>query len=221
MLKHIKLDWQDIVKIILLIVFLISIFIGRIVFTSFDEWFHPVQNGVPNVFQYNKEYWSNVDAPVVAGNRIYLLYDYLGVVKTYDLKGNYLYTINFSNKDHHGISVLYAKNDELYFRENRGLPKLSYFKADKFVRNFAGEEAEEVLRVIKSDDYMSAKDKEGNVYCLSGTNIEKITPDGEKTIIIHRSFWLNLFQNNLIAFAVEVVGKLAIFAIIIIRIFFD
>lgn len=100
-------------------------------FETLEKWRHPAQNGVPNVFQEDREYWSRVNSPIVAGNRLYLLFDALQLVKVYDLQGNYLYTVNMTNKNHHGISALYAKDDEMYFREQS---ELYCFKADQFVQ---------------------------------------------------------------------------------------
>ena len=102
-------------------------------FETLEKWRHPAQNGVPNVFQEDREYWSRVNSPIVAGNRLYLLFDALQLVKVYDLQGNYLYTVNMTNKNHHGISALYAKDDEMYFREQS---ELYCFKADQFVQHW-------------------------------------------------------------------------------------
>ena len=68
-------------------------------FETLEKWQHPAQNGVPNVFQEDREYWSRVNSPIVAGNRLYLLFDALQLVKVYDLQGNYLYTVNMTNKN--------------------------------------------------------------------------------------------------------------------------
>lgn len=118
-------------------------------FETLEKWRHPAQNGVPNVFQEDREYWSRVNSPIVAGNRLYLLFDALQLVKVYDLQGNYLYTVNMTNKNHHGISALYAKDDEMYFREQS---ELYCFKADQFVQRLTGDAAETMLETLRAEE---------------------------------------------------------------------
>ena len=146
-------------------------------FETLEKWRHPAQNGVPNVFQEDREYWSRVNSPIVAGNRLYLLFDALQLVKVYDLQGNYLYTVNMTNKNHHGISALYAKDDEMYFRE----------QSELYCRR--------------------TEDDAGNTYLLSGVDIVREAPDGEQTTILHLSPLLNIYQDYQIIFwAIAFVG---------------
>lgn len=160
-------------------------------FGTLEKWRHPAQNGVPNVFQQDKEYWSRVNSPIVAGNRMYLLFDALQIVKAYDLQGNYLYTVNMTNKEHHGLSALYAKGDEMYFREQS---ELYCFKADKFVQRLTGDAADAVLETLWTEDCHRKVDEAGNTYLLSGVDIVKKAPGGEQTTILHRSPLLNIYQ---------------------------
>lgn len=134
-------------------------------FETLEKWRHPAQNGVPNVFQEDREYWSRVNSPIVAGNRLYLLFDALQLVKVYDLQGNYLYTVNMTNKNHHGISALYAKDDEMYFREQA---ELYCFKADQFVQRLTGDAAETMLETLRAEECRRTEDDAGNTYLLSG-----------------------------------------------------
>lgn len=149
-------------------------------FETLEKWRHPAQNGVPNVFQEDREYWSHVNSPIVAGNRLYLLFDALQLVKVYDLQGNYLYTVNMTNKNHHGISALYAKDDEMYFREQS---ELYCFKADQFVQRLTGDAAETMLETLRAEECRRTEDDAGNTYLLSGVDIVREAPDGEQTTI--------------------------------------
>ena len=133
-------------------------------FETLEKWRHSAQNGVPNVFQEDREYWSRVNSPIVAGNRLYLLFDALQLVKVYDLQGNYLYTVNMTNKNHHGISALYAKDDEMYFREQS---ELYCFKADQFVQRLTGDAAETMLETLRAEECRRTEDDAGNTYLLS------------------------------------------------------
>ena len=133
-------------------------------FETLEKWQHPAQNGVPNVFQEDREYWSRVNSPIVAGNRLYLLFDALQLVKVYDLQGNYLYTVNMTNKNHHGISALYAKDDEMYFWEQS---ELYCFKADQFVQRLTGDAAETMLETLRAEECRRTEDDAGNTYLLS------------------------------------------------------
>lgn len=166
-------------------------------FETLEKWQHPAQNGVPNVFQEDREYWSRVNSPIVAGNRLYLLFDALQLVKVYDLQGNYLYTVNMTNKNHHGISALYAKDDEMYFR---GQSELYCFKADQFVQRLTGDAAETMLETLRAEECRRTEDDAGNTYLLSGVDIVKEAPDGEQTTILHRSPLLNIYQDYQIIF---------------------
>lgn len=166
-------------------------------FETLEKWRHPAQNGIPNVFQEDREYWSRVNSPVVAGNRLYLLFDALQIVKAYDLQGNYLYTINMTNKNHHGISALYAKDDEMYFWEQS---ELYCFKADQFVQRLTGDAAETMLETLRAEDCRRKVDEAGNTYLLSGVDIVREAPDGEQTTILHRSPLLNIYQYYQIIF---------------------
>ena len=166
-------------------------------FETLETWRHPAQNGVPNVFQEDREYWSHVNSPIVAGNRLYLLFDALQLVKVYDLQGNYLYTVNMTNKNHHGISALYAKDDEMYFREQA---ELYCFKADQFVQRLTGDAAETMLETLRAEECRRTEDDAGNTYLLSGVDIVREAPDGEQTTILHRSPLLNIYQDYQIIF---------------------
>lgn len=166
-------------------------------FETLEKWRHPAQNGVPNVFQEDREYWSRVNSPIVAGNRLYLLFDALQLVKVYDLQGNYLYTVNMTNKNHHGISALYAKDDEMYFREQS---ELYCFKADQFVQRLTGDAAETMLETLRAEECRRTEDDAGNTYLLSGVDIVREAPDGEQTTILHRSPLLNIYQDYQIIF---------------------
>ena len=59
-------------------------------FETLEKWRYPAQNGVPNAFQEDREYWSRVNSPIDARNSLYLQFDALQLVNVYDLHGNYL-----------------------------------------------------------------------------------------------------------------------------------
>lgn len=118
-------------------------------------------------------------------------------MKVYDLQGNYLYTVNMTNKNHHGISALYAKDDEMYFREQS---ELYCFKADQFVQRLTGDAAETMLETLRAEECRRTEDDAGNTYLLSGVDIVREAPDGEQTTILHRSPLLNIYQDYQIIF---------------------
>lgn len=213
MFNHGEVCWQDDAKAVAVILIIVSIILWSITFTSFEEWLHPVLNGVPTVFIQNNEYWSRINSPVIAENRMYLLFNALSVIKVYDLRGNYLYSVNFSNREQHGTSVIYAKGNEMYFQREHGWLELYYFKDDQFVRKIIGDEAKEKLEILSDSAYHRSVDDKGNCYLLSGTSVVKENVDGEQTTILHRSVLLNLFQNNLIIWIVAAVSALLIIAI--------
>lgn len=180
-----------------IVVCLLALFRWGISFTSFENLLHPVRLGVPVIFQKNVEYWSRISEPVVTSNRLYLLYDSLSIIKVYDLNGNYLYSINFSNSDHRGTSQLYAIGDELFF-QNSGKSGFYYFKADEYVDFYPNDTIKNIgvdLTTNRSD-YRSEKDHNGNCYKIEGASIMKEDLDGVETVLIHRSSWLQLYQNN-------------------------
>lgn len=179
------------------VVFLVTLFLWAISFTSFENWLHPAHPGSPAVFQKDIEYWSRVSAPIVTNKRLYLLYDSLSIVKVYDLNGSYLYSIHFSNIRHRGVSHLYAKEDELFF-QNSGQSGLYYFKSDQFVDFFPDDEVENTLLPFSANkpEYRSEQDSAGNSYRIEGANIIKEDRNGDKSIFIHRASWLYLYQNN-------------------------
>ncbi len=85
----------DVVGKVALVTLIVSFILGAISIMSFEDWLHPMRDGVPTIFRRDSEYWSEADAPIVAENRLYLLFNTLNIVKVYDLQGNYQYTINF------------------------------------------------------------------------------------------------------------------------------
>ena len=95
----------DVVGKVALVTLIMSFILGAISITSFEDWLHPMRDGVPTIFRRDSEYWSEAEAPIVAENRLYLLFNTLNIVKVYDLQGNYQYTINFSNRRRNGLSV--------------------------------------------------------------------------------------------------------------------
>ena len=113
------------------------------------------------------------------------------------MQGNYLYTVNMTNKNHHGISALYAKDDEMYFREQA---ELYCFKADQFVQRLTGDAAETMLETLRAEECRRTEDDAGNTYLLSGVDIVREAPDGEQTTILHRSPLLNIYQDYQIIF---------------------
>ena len=162
-------------------------------FETLEKWRHPAQNGVPNAFQEDREYWSRVNSPIAAGNRLYLLFDALQLVKVYDLQGNYLYTVNMTNKNHHGISALYAKDDEMYFREQS---ELYCFKADQFVQRLAGDAAETMMETLRAEECRRTEDDAGNTYLLSGVDIVREAPDASVAPAEHLSGLSNHLLGN-------------------------
>ena len=103
----------DVVGKVALVTLIMSFILGAISITSFEDWLHPMRDGVPTIFRRDSEYWSEAEAPIVAENRLYLLFNTLNIVKVYDLQGNYQYTINFSNRRRNGLSSLCAQGDEM------------------------------------------------------------------------------------------------------------
>lgn len=130
----------DVVGLVALVTLIVSFILGTVSAASLDDWLHPMQNGVPTIYRDDHEYWSEADLPIVAGNRMYLLFERLNIVKVYDLQGEYQYTINFSNRRRNGISGLSAQGDEMYYRDSWDEYEIYYFKDDQFVKMLTDDE---------------------------------------------------------------------------------
>ncbi len=198
------------------VVYLLSLFLWRMSYVTFDTWLYPVRSGIPTIFQRNTEYWSRMSTPVVATDRLYLLYDNLVIIKVYDLRGSYLYSINFPNNGHRGTSNLYAMGDELLFQIG-GHSGFYYFKSDQFVGFYPDKTIKEigVNLTTNCSDYRSEKDSNGNSYRIDGASIIREDPTGVETVFIRRASWLQLYQNN--SFAVIMIVSFFAMAFIIKR----
>lgn len=204
----------DVVGKMALVALIVSFILGAISTTSFENWLHPMQNGVPNVFQQDREYWDEVDQPIVAGNRLYLLFRYLGIVKVYDLQGNYQYTVNFTNERRKFGYGIYAKGNEMYYPNALDNSIVYYFKDDQFVKILTDGER---CNISLDSSCKRNDDDDGNTYFLSGVNIMKQAPDGTQTVLIARPFLLNLFQTNGLLWAVRI---LAIVTLLVLQEYF-
>lgn len=118
----------DVVGKVALVTLIMSFILGAISITSFEDWLHPMRDGVPTIFRRDSEYWSEAETPIVAENRLYLLFNTLNIVKVYDLQGNYQYTINFSNRRRNGLSSLCAQGDEMYYRDTWDKSEIYYLR---------------------------------------------------------------------------------------------
>ena len=199
-----------------LVTLIVSFILGAISITSFEDWLHPMRDGVPTIFRRDSEYWSEAEAPIVAENRLYLLFNTLNIVKVYDLQGNYQYTINFSNRRRNGLSSLCAQGDEMYYRDTWDKSEIYYFKDDQFVKMLTDDE-QSVLYDTAWQNGFRHNDDDGNTYYLSGVNIMKQTPDGTQMVLVARPFLLNLFQTRGLLWAF---GFLAMVTLLVLQEYF-
>lgn len=199
------------VKVMCIVVFLLGIIFWFATFTSVDEWLHPTQNETPTIFQHDTEYLSSIDGIIVGGNRLYLLYNYLNSVKVYNLDGEYLYTISFPYKKYHGISRLYARDGEMCFVAKGMDSEFYYFSDDQFIGKIKVEDANDTLKELIDAGYRTNIDAEGNAYQISMGNIEREAPNGEKQVIIHRNFLMNIFQHPVIIWSVSFLAFIVLF----------
>lgn len=206
----------DVVGKVALVTLIVSFILGAISITSFEDWLHPMRDGVPTIFRRDSEYWSEAETPIVAENRLYLLFNTLNIVKVYDLQGNYQYTINFFNRRRNGLSSLCAQGDEMYYRDTWDKSEIYYFKDDQFVKMLTDDE-QSVLYDTAWQNGFRHDDDDGNTYYLSGVNIMKQTPDGTQTVLVARPFLLNLFQTRGLLWAF---GFLAMVTLLVLQEYF-
>lgn len=214
--KRSKRHAPDVVGKVALVTLIVSFILGAISIVSFDDWLHPMQNGVPTIYRDDHEYWSEADTPIVAGNRLYLLFERLNIVKVYDLQGAYQYTINFSNRRRNGISGLSAQGDEMYYRDSWDEYEIYYFKGDQFVKMLTDDEQRIMYDTVWKNGFRH-DDDDGNNYFLSGVNIMKQAPDGTQTVLVARSFLLNLFQTPGLLWAISF---LSIVTLVVLRTYY-
>ncbi len=67
----------------------------------------------------------------------------------------------------------------------------------RFVSHVTGDEADALHTMLMEDSasYWNRTDADGNTYTLRGSSVIRITPEGEKTIVIHRAAWKTVFQS--------------------------
>lgn len=213
MVREQKRTWKSTVSIICMVVFLLGLVLWFATSTSIDELLHPVRNETPTIFQHNTEYLSRIDDIVVGGNRLYLLYNSLNNVKVYNLDGEYLYTISFPHKEYHGTSLMYAKDGEMLFFAKGMDSEFYYFSNDQLVGKIKAADADDTLKEMIDADCRTNIDAEGNAYQISTANIEREAPNGEKQVIIHRIFLMNLFQHPIIIWSVAFLAFVVLFVV--------
>lgn len=157
------------------------------------------QLGKPYLFEKNTEYFGVLSDYATCDNTLYVLYEAKGILKCYDLSGNYLYSYCFFAHQN-GRAELQRTSKELYLKDRQN----NYYQVSngEVIRFLHWEQnANEIKLLEKSfvSDSQKRTDVQGNTYTLRGAVIWKTDPNGSQTQIIHRPWILQFVSLKYLA----------------------
>ena len=153
-----------------------------------------------NVYQFidDEDYWSEIVDFCVKDDYLYVLFGYKGLLKVYDINGNYIKSFAVLNEGG-GSCRLYMDPDYVYLLDE--YYNYYLFKNTEFIRCEKNPGKNAPSNIDKSsfitDKQLSDK---GDVYYIKGASIYRKNAEGDSTLLIKRPVVLSVYQGSRLFF---------------------